>query len=237
MGSAPLARWSPLLLHRATKPVVWLLCLAPLAWMVVALLTDRLGPNPAEALIRSSGDWALRGLCLALAITPLRQALGLTPLARLRRLIGLFAFFYAALHALCYLWLDMGWLWDDALQDVLQRPFILVGALALLVLLALALTSPLRMLQALGARRWQRLHLGIHAAAWLALLHFYWMRLGKNLWEEVAVYATIVLLLQGWRVFKKRARHWPAPAGALSGESARPARAGARRGCHQTTGR
>lgn len=205
MGSAPLARWSPLLLHRATKPVVWLLCLAPLAWMVVALLTDRLGPNPAEALIRSSGDWALRGLCLALAITPLRQALGLTPLARLRRLIGLFAFFYAALHALCYLWLDMGWLWDDALQDVLQRPFILVGALALLVLLALALTSPQRVLQALGARRWQCLHLGIHAAAWLALLHFYWMRLGKNLWAEVAVYATIVLLLQGWRVFKKRA--------------------------------
>ena len=149
----------PLLLHRAAKPVVWCLCLAPLAWLVVALFTQQLGANPAEALLRSTGDWALRGLCLALAITPLRQALGLPALARMRRLIGLFAFFYAAIHALCYLWLDMGWQWALALDDVLQRPFILVGALALLVLLALALTSPQRVLQALGARRWQRLHI------------------------------------------------------------------------------
>ena len=93
----------PLLLHRAAKPVVWCLCLAPLAWLVVALFTQQLGANPAEALLRSTGDWALRGLCLALAITPLRQALGLPALARMRRLIGLFAFFYAAVHALCYL--------------------------------------------------------------------------------------------------------------------------------------
>ena len=142
----------PLLLHRAAKPVVWCLCLAPLAWLVVALFTQQLGANPAEALLRSTGDWALRGLCLALAITPLRQALGLPALARMRRLIGLFAFFYAAIHALCYLWLDMGWQWALALDDVLQRPFILVGALAVLLLLALALTSPKRALQLLGAQ-------------------------------------------------------------------------------------
>ena len=196
----------PLLLHRAAKPVVWCLCLAPLAWLVVALFTQQLGANPAEALLRSTGDWALRGLCLALAITPLRQALGLPALARMRRLIGLFAFFYAAIHALCYLWLDMGWQWALALDDVLQRPFILVGALAVLLLLALALTSPKRVLQLLGAQQWQRLHHSIHAAAWLALLHFYWMRLGKNQWAEVAVYAAIVAALQGWRIRSRRMR-------------------------------
>ena len=196
----------PLLLHRAAKPVVWCLCLAPLAWLVVALFTQQLGANPAEALLRSTGDWALRGLCLALAITPLRQALGLPALARMRRLIGLFAFFYAAIHALCYLWLDMGWQWALALDDVLQRPFILVGALAVLLLLALALTSPKRAVQLLGAQQWQRLHHSIHAAAWLALLHFYWMRLGKNQWAEVAVYAAIVAALQGWRIRSRRMR-------------------------------
>lgn len=196
----------PLLLHRAAKPVVWCLCLAPLAWLVVALFTQQLGANPAEALLRSTGDWALRGLCLALAITPLRQALGLPALARMRRLIGLFAFFYAAIHALCYLWLDMGWQWALALDDVLQRPFILVGALAVLLLLALALTSPKRAVQLLGAQQWQRLHHSIHAAAWLALLHFYWMRLGKNQWAEVAVYAAIVAALQGWRIRSRRKR-------------------------------
>ena len=196
----------PLLLHRAAKPVVWCLCLAPLAWLVVALFTQQLGANPAEALLRSTGDWALRGLCLALAITPLRQALGLPALARMRRLIGLFAFFYAAIHALCYLWLDMGWQWALALDDVLQRPFILVGALAVLLLLALALTSPKRAVQLLGAQQWQRLHHSIHAAAWLALLHFYWMRLGKNQWAEVAVYAAIVAALQWWRIRSRRKR-------------------------------
>lgn len=196
----------PLLLHRAAKPVVWCLCLAPLAWLVVALFTQQLGANPAEALLRSTGDWALRGLCLALAITPLRQALGLPALARMRRLIGLFAFFYAAIHALCYLWLDMGWQWALALDDVLQRPFILVGALAVLLLLALALTSPKRAVQLLGAQQWQRLHHSIHAAAWLALLHFYWMRLGKNQWAEVAVYAAIVAALQWWRIRSRRTR-------------------------------
>ena len=198
------ARLQALLLHRAAKPAVWCLCLAPLAWLLYALFTRQLGANPAEALLRSTGDWALRGLCLALAVTPLRQALGLPALARLRRLIGLFAFFYAAVHVLCYLWLDMGWQWALALDDLRQRPFILVGTLAALVLLALALTSSHRAVQVLGAKNWQRLHHGVHAAAWLALLHFYWMRLGKNQWAEVAVYAAIVAALQWWRIRYRR---------------------------------
>lgn len=192
------------LASRAAKPVVWLLWLLPLAWLVWAAATDQLGANPAEALIRRSGDWALRGLWLALAITPLRQLLGLPALARFRRLLGLFAFFYALLHLASYAWLDMGWVWSDIVADVLKRPFILVGMLTLALLLALAITSPVAVLRAMGGKRWQRLHRSVYAAGLLALLHFYWMRTGKNDTAEVAVYAALLALLLGWRVWKVR---------------------------------
>jgi len=192
------------LLQRITKPVLWLLCLAPATWLIYGLFTNTLGPNPAETLIRSTGDWSLRMLCLALAITPLRQAFNLYALAKLRRLIGLFAFFYVVLHAVCYAWFDMYWQWSDIWQDILQRPFILVGMLTFVLLLLMAITSPKRILKAMGAKNWQRLHRCIHLAAWLALLHFYWMRLGKNNLNEVFVYVTIVVALQGWRVYKSK---------------------------------
>lgn len=188
--------------HRITKPIVWLLCLAPATWLIYGLFANTLGPNPAEALIRGTGDWALRMLCIALAITPLRQLLNLHALAKMRRLIGLFAFFYVVLHAVCYAWFDMYWQWVDIWQDILQRPFILVGMLTFTVLLLMTVTSPKRILKAMGAKNWQRLHRGIHLAAWLALLHFYWMRLGKNNLNEVFVYVTIVVTLQGWRVYR-----------------------------------
>lgn len=191
------------LLHRFTKPVLWLLCLAPAAWLIYGVMTNTLGPNPAETLIRSTGDWSLRMLCLALAITPLRQLFNLYALAKIRRLIGLFAFFYVVLHAVCYAWFDMYWQWRDIWYDILQRPFILVGMLTFIVLLLLAITSPKAMLKAMGAKNWQRLHRCIHVAAWLALLHFYWMRLGKNNLNDVFIYVAIVLALQGWRVYKR----------------------------------
>lgn len=200
---APLQR---ALLSRAAKPVVWLLWLAPLAWLVWAVLSDNLGANPAEALIRGTGDWALRALWLALAVTPLRQGLQLTALARLRRLLGLFAFFYAVLHLVCYAWLDQGWVWVDMAADVLQRPFILVGMLTFLLLLALAATSPHAVLRWLGGARWKRLHRAVYAAALLALLHFYWMRSGKNDQAEVAVYATLLVLLLGARWWRRAGR-------------------------------
>ena len=191
------------LMHPAAKPGVWLLALLPVAWLTYAALTDSLGANPAEALIRATGDWALRALCVALAVTPVRQVFGLNALSRLRRLLGLFAFFYVCLHVLSYTWLDMGWSAQALWEDVAQRPFILVGALAALVLLLLAATSPQWVLRAMGGRNWQRLHLGVHAAAWLALLHFFWMRAAKNNVQEVWVYAGIVALLQAWRVWRK----------------------------------
>jgi methionine sulfoxide reductase heme-binding subunit len=192
-----------LLLHPAAKPVLWALCLAPLAWLVFGAVANRLGANPAEALIRSTGDWVLRGLCLTLAVTPLRQATGWNALARFRRALGLFTFFYGVLHFLCFAWLDMGFDLQAILKDIPKRPFILVGTAALLLMVPLAATSFNRAIKALGARRWQALHRTVYAVALLGLLHFFWMRAGKNDFGEWSVYAAIVAALLGWRLWRR----------------------------------
>ena len=188
---------------RALKPVVFLACLLPLAWLVYGAAADRLGANPAEALIRGTGDWTLRLLCLTLAVTPLRRWTGWHALARLRRMLGLYTFFYAVLHALAYAWLDMGLDVGDIVRDIAKRPFILVGTAAWLLLLPLAATSLDRAVRALGAARWRALHRAVYAVAGLALLHFFWMRAGKNDFAEVAVYAAILGVLLGWRVWRR----------------------------------
>ncbi len=201
-----------LLLKPATKPVLFVLCLLPLAWLLYGAFANRLGPNPAEALIRSTGDWTLRALCLTLAVTPLRQIAGWNALARLRRMLGLFTFFYGCLHFLSYGWLDMGFELADILKDIAKRPFILVGSTALLLMLPLAATSFNRAIKALGAARWQALHKAVYAVALLALLHFFWMRAAKNNFGEWSVYAAIVALLLGWRVARHLRPRAPAAA-------------------------
>lgn len=188
---------------RALKPIVFLACLLPLAWLVHGAATNGLGANPAEALIRSTGDWTLRLLCLTLAVTPLRQWTGWHMLARLRRMLGLYTFFYAALHALAYAWLDMGLEIADIVRDIPKRPFILVGTCALLLLVPLAATSFDRAVRTLGGARWRALHRAVYAVAGLALLHFFWMRAGKNDFAEVAVYAAILGGLLGWRAWRR----------------------------------
>ena len=194
------------LLHPAAKPVVFGLCLLPLAWLVWATATDQLGANPAEALIRATGDWTLRALCLVLAITPLRVLTATPQLARFRRMLGLFVFFYGLLHLLSYAWFDMGLELADIVRDIIKRPFILVGSLALLLLGLLAATSFNRALKAMGGKRWQALHRSVYAVAGLALLHFFWMRAGKNDFAEVAVYAVILGTLLGWRAWQRLRR-------------------------------
>jgi sulfoxide reductase heme-binding subunit YedZ len=190
-----------LLLHRAAKPLLFMLALAPLAWLFFGALTDSLGPNPAEALMRGTGDWVLRFLCLTLTVTPLRQWTGWAALARLRRMLGLFSFFYAVVHFLCYAWLDMGFDVTAIARDIPKRPFVLVGSLALLLMLPLAATSFNRAIKLLGAARWRRLHRLVYVVALLGLLHFFWLRSAKNDFAEVAVYAAIVALLLGWRAW------------------------------------
>lgn len=196
------ARVNRALLHPAAKPVLFALCLLPLALLLAGALRGTLGANPAEALIRGSGDWTLRFLCIALAVTPLRQATGWQALARWRRMLGLFVFFYACLHFLAYAWLDMGLVLSDIVRDVGKRPFVLAGSAALLLLAALAATSFDAAVRALGGRRWRALHRAVYAAALLALLHFFWMRAGKNDFAEVGVYAAVVAVLLGWRIGK-----------------------------------
>ncbi|MCV2361833.1 sulfoxide reductase heme-binding subunit YedZ [Paucibacter sp. DJ1R-11] len=193
-------------LHAAAKPLLFLICLLPLGYLVWGAVSENLGANPAEALIRSLGDWSLRGLCLTLAVTPLRVISGQAALARFRRMLGLFSFFYASLHLLAYAWLDMGLEPGDIAADILKRPFILMGFTAWLMLLPLAATSFNRGIKALGAARWQRLHRLVYLLSLVALAHFIWMRAGKNNFAEPAIYGAVLALLLGWRLWQRARR-------------------------------
>lgn len=191
-------------------PAAWWLLLGvgllPLFWLVAQTLQDQLGANPAEALIRATGDWTLRSLCVVLAVSPLRQLLAWPELLRFRRMLGLLVFGYASLHMLCYAWFDMEFDLTDTLLDIAKRPFIWLGFSAFVVLLALAATSFNRAVRWLGGQRWQMLHRGVYVVAVLGILHFWWMRAGKQDFAEVSVYAGIVLVLLGWRVKRWWAR-------------------------------
>ncbi len=200
---AALGRW---LLHPAAKPLVWGLCMLPLVWLIYGAASNNLGANPAEALVRATGDWALRFLCLVLTVTPLRVLAGLPTLARFRRMLGLFMYAYLWLHLLSYAWFDMGLELVDIARDIVKRPFILVGFSAFVLLTPLALTSFNRAIKALGARRWQLLHRAVYVVAGLAVLHFFWMRAGKNDFAEVLVYAAILGTLLGWRLWWRFSR-------------------------------
>ena len=202
-ANAPAARVNrpgQALLLPAVKPLLFMLCLLPLAWLVYGAAADALGANPAEKLIRATGDWTLRFVCITLTVTPLRRWSKLPALVRFRRMLGLFAFFYGCLHFLCYSWLDMGLVFEDIVRDITKRPFILVGTSALLLMTPLALTSFNRAIKALGAARWQALHRAVYAVVLLGLLHFFWMRSAKHDYAEVAVYAAIIAVLLGSRL-------------------------------------
>lgn len=194
------------LLHPAAKPLLWLFCMLPMLWLFYAAATDQLGANPAEALSRSTGELTLRFLCLVLAISPLRVVFGLSALARFRRMLGLFVYAYVCLHLLSYAWFDMGFDPMDMARDIAKRPFILVGFIAFLLLTPLALTSFNRAIKAMGARRWQQLHRAVYLVAGLAILHFFWMRAGKNNFGEVLLYAVILGVLLAWRLWRRLSR-------------------------------
>lgn len=207
------------LLHPAAKIALFVLCLLPfvwLAWNVVQAQMGNanvLGANPAEYLIRATGDWTLRFICIVLTVTPLRVISNTPTLTRFRRMLGLFAYFYVVLHLLSYSGFDMGFDVADIAKDIAKRPFILVGFSAFVLLTPLAATSFNRAIKAMGAKRWQTLHKLVYVIAGLGLLHFFWMRAGKNNFAEVAVYAAIIAVLLGWRVVqylkKKKPRTAP----------------------------
>ena len=188
------------LLHPAAKPILFTACLLPFAWLFYGALTNQLGANPAEALIRATGDWTLRFICIVLLLTPLRTVSHTPALARFRRMLGLFVYFYVVIHLLSYSWFDMGFDVTEIVKDIIKRPFILVGFLAFLLLTPLAATSFNAAIKAMGVKRWQLLHKLVYVISGLGLLHFFWMRAGKNDFSEVFVYAAIIALLLGWRV-------------------------------------
>ncbi|MFP5411623.1 MAG: sulfite oxidase heme-binding subunit YedZ [Gammaproteobacteria bacterium] len=190
-------------LPRWLKPAVFLLSLLPLARLFLLGFAGELGANPVEFVTRSTGTWALVMLCLTLAVTPLRRLSGWNALVRLRRMLGLFAFFYASLHFTVFLWLEH---WFDVaamLLDVLERPFVTAGFLAFLLMLPLAATSTQAMVRRLGSR-WQALHRLVYLIAPLAVLHFWWHKAGKNDFGEPAFYGAVVALLLAARLVGRR---------------------------------
>ncbi len=184
---------------RWIRASLFLLALLPLARLVALGFAGGLGANPVEFVTRATGDWTLYFLCITLAITPLRRLSGWQWLLKLRRMLGLFVFFYACLHFLCFLWFDHFFDLAEMGKDVLKRPFITVGFAAFVLLLPLAATSNDAMVRRLG-RHWARLHRLVYLIAVLAILHFWWLRAGKNNFAEPLLFGAIVALLLGVRL-------------------------------------
>ncbi|MFL6716950.1 MAG: sulfite oxidase heme-binding subunit YedZ [Burkholderiaceae bacterium] len=185
------------------KGVLFVAACMPFLRLVIFTITDQLGANPVEFITRNTGDWTLYFLCITLAVTPLRRLTGWNWLVRLRRMLGLFAFFYVSLHFLTFLWFDHFFDVEEMLKDVVKRPFITVGFGAFVLLIPLAATSTNAMIKRLGGKRWQLLHRLIYLIAPLGILHYWWMKAGKNDFSQPILFGLIVagllLLRLYWR--------------------------------------
>lgn len=206
-----------MLLSRWTKVLLFFACLLPLARLIWRALHHRLGSNPIEFVTHATGDWVLRFLLITLAVTPLRRLLGLPQLIRFRRMLGLFAFFYAFLHFSIWIGIDQFFDWGDMLRDVQKRRYITVGFAGFLLLLPLALTSTAGWIRRLGGRRWQSLHRAVYLAAAAGVIHYYWL-VKSDVRKPVAygaVLAALLLLRAIPALFSRRAAQ--ATAGPVAG--------------------
>jgi methionine sulfoxide reductase heme-binding subunit len=186
------------------KPFVFAAALIPFALLLYRAVDNQLGPNPIETLNRYTGDWTLRFLLLTLAVTPVRHITGWHFLMRLRRMLGLFAFFYACLHFLSWIWIDKFFEWDEIVKDVLKRPYVTVGFASFMLLIPLAVTSTNAMVRRLGGKRWRALHRLVYAIGIGGVVHFLW--LVKSDIREPLIYAAILAVLLGHRAWMYR-RH------------------------------
>ena len=182
------------------KVCVWVLCLTPFVRLLVGSINGQLGTNPIELITRSTGTWTLVFLCCTLAVSPMRQITGWVWLAKLRRLLGLFTYFYVCLHLTTWIWFDQWFDLGDMIRDVIKRPFITVGMAAFLLLTPLALSSNKAAMKRLG-RRWAVLHRLVYVIAVLAVVHYWWM-VKKDLTQPI-IYGVVVAGLLGWRVWKR----------------------------------
>lgn len=185
---------------RLVKPVIFFMALIPFIWLLLKVFQNDLGPDPAQALSIETGEWALRFLLLTLAITPFRQIFRVAEIARLRRMIGLFAFFYASIHFLSWMAFILGFRWLAIAEELVERPYITVGFLAYVILFLLGVTSTNSMVRRLG-KNWKRLHKFVYAASILAIVHLLWI-LRTDVTEAV-IYGVLVAILLGYRIFRK----------------------------------
>jgi sulfoxide reductase heme-binding subunit YedZ len=188
--------------------LIWLAvfigCLWPLASLFWRFETDALGADPVETIIRTTGDWAIRFIVAGLLITPVRRIAGWHGLARFRRMIGLYAFFYASLHLTTYLVIDQGLDGHSILADILKRPYITIGMLTITILIPLAATSTDGMARRLGGVRWRALHRAVYAAAVLAVIHYYLLVKLDITWP--VIYGTILAVSLAWRINEARSK-------------------------------
>lgn len=185
---------------RWIKPLVFMLCLVPLVWLGADAYGDRLGANPIEAITHATGTWTLVFLLITLSVTPLRRLTGINALIRLRRMLGLYAFFYACLHVVTYFWLDQFFDWTAIVKDIIKRPFITVGFFAFVLLIPLAVTSTNAMVKRLGGRRWQLLHRLVYVIAIAGVVHYLWL-VKKDLTQPL-IYAAVLGVLLGYRLVR-----------------------------------
>ena len=179
------------------KPVVFLLCLAPLALLTWNLFTGNIGFNPLEDITHATGQWTLRFLLITLAVRPLRQLTGLNEFIRFRRMVGLFAFFYGLTHFTIFVWMDHRLDWAAIVRDIPERPFITVGFTSFVTMVPLALTSTKRWIGRLGGKRWRLLHRLVYVSAVAGVVHYLWV--GKVIELGPVTYVTILTLLLGFR--------------------------------------
>ena len=185
---------------RLVKPVIFFMALIPFIWLLLKVFQNDLGPDPAQALSIETGEWALRFLLLTLAITPFRQIFRMVEIARLRRMIGLFAFFYASIHFLSWMAFILGFRWLAIAEELVERPYITVGFMAYVILFLLGVTSTNSMVRRLG-KNWKRLHKFVYAASILAIVHLLWI-LRTDVTEAV-IYGVLLAILLGYRIFRK----------------------------------
>jgi len=177
------------------KIVLFILALLPFIRLVSFVFLDKLGANPVEFITRNTGDWTLYFLCITLAVTPLRKLLHMPWLIRCRRMLGVYAFFYAFLHFMTFLWFDHFFDIAEMWKDVIKRPFITVGFIAFVLLIPLAVTSTNGMIKRLGGKRWQWLHRMIYVIVPLGVLHYFWMKAGKHDFSQPVLFGIIVAAL------------------------------------------
>lgn len=195
---------------RRSKPLVFVLCSIPAALLASDIATGNISADPIEDLTRETGIWGLRILLITLAITPLRFITGINQLVMLRRMLGVFSFFYILLHFLTWLVIDNYFDFQRIIEDIIERYYILFGSLAFIMLIPLAITSTNRMLRWVGAKRWKRLHMLIYPISILGIVHFY-LQVKADITEPV-IHGAILAILLGYRIWKNSRKSLPKPA-------------------------